>query len=292
MSNRPKFDLQSHSLHSDGELPPAEVVEAAVASGLELMSLTDHDSVDGVAEAIDAAARRGIGIVPATEMSAVHDAYEDLHVLGYNVDHTDATLLERLKDARDDRGRRADGMAAKLEELGYAVDHDAIERRKASGATVGRPHLTAAVVNHPANAERLEREGLDEISKFLPEYLIPGKPAYLPRTYPTVPQAIEWIHDAGGIAIWAHPFWDMSDNDQVLATIDRFVDAGIDGVECFYVTHTEEQTRLIAERCAAGGLLTTGSSDFHGPSHRLFSNWRRFELFGLEPNLGPVGPSA
>jgi hypothetical protein len=288
MTDRPTFDLQSHSIHSDGELPPSEVVEAAVASGLELMSLTDHDSVDGLGEAIEAADRLGIGIVPATELSAVHDSYEDLHVLGYRVDHTDAKLLDRLRDAREDRGRRADGMAAKLEELGYAVDHEAIARRKASGRTVGRPHLSAAVVDNPENTERLEREGLNEISSFLPEYLIPGKQAYLPRTYPTVPEAIEWIHDAGGVAIWAHPFWDMSENDAVLSAIDRFVDVGVDGVECFYVTHNEEQTRLIAARCAAGNLLTTGSSDFHGPSHRLFSSWRRFELFGLEPNLGRV----
>jgi predicted metal-dependent phosphoesterase TrpH len=179
-------------------------------------------------------------------------------------------------------------MAAKLEELGYAVDHEALAQRKASGRTVGRPHLSAAVVNNPENTERLEREGLNEISSFLPEYLIPGKPAYLPRTYPTVPEAIEWIHDAGGVAIWAHPFWDMSEDEAVLAAIDRFVGAGLDGVECFYATHSEAQTRLISERCGELGLLTTGSSDFHGPSHRLFSRWRTFELFGLEPNLGRI----
>jgi 3',5'-nucleoside bisphosphate phosphatase len=288
MTERPAFDLQSHSIHSDGELAPAGVVEAAVSAGVKLMSLTDHDSVDGLDEAIDAAARLGIAIVPASELSAVHDSYEDLHVLGYRVDHRDQTLLTRLQEARDDRITRAAGMAVKLRELGWAVDDDALERRRKSGKTVGRPHLAGAVVSHPDNAERLRSEGLDEISKFIPAFLIPGTPAYLPRTRPTVPEAIGWIHDAGGVAIWAHPFWDISDSDKVLATIDRFVAAGLDGVECFYATHTEAQTRLIAARCGELGLLTTGSADFHGPSHRLFSQFRAFELYGCEPNLGRI----
>src|ERR1700722_18461571 len=155
MTDRPTFDLQSHSLHSDGELSPEKVVQAAARAGVELLALTDHDSVDGVDEALETAAREGVELVPAAELSAVHDAYEDLHVLGYRIDHTDATLLERLEEARGDRARRADAMAAKLEALGYAVDHEALERRRASGRVIGRPHLTAAVVEHPANRERL-----------------------------------------------------------------------------------------------------------------------------------------
>jgi predicted metal-dependent phosphoesterase TrpH len=290
MTDRPTFDLQSHSLHSDGELSPEKVVQAAARAGVELLALTDHDSVDGVDEALETASREGVELVPAAELSAVHDAYEDLHVLGYRIDHTDATLLDRLTDARDDRVRRADAMAGKLEELGYAVDHEALERRRASGRVIGRPHLTAAVVSHPDNRERLEREGLTEVSSFLPEYLIPGKSAYLPRTRPTVPEAIQWIHDAGGVAVWAHPFWDMDDPASVLSAIDRFGDAGVDGVECFYVTHTEEQTRLIASRCSELGLLTTGSADYHGPGHKLFSRFRAFELYGCEPSLGPIAP--
>jgi predicted metal-dependent phosphoesterase TrpH len=290
MAERPTFDLQSHSVHSDGELAPEGVVQAAVAAGVELMALTDHDSIDGLDEAIAAADRLGIGIVPASELSAVHDSYEDLHVLGYRVDHHDPTLLGRLQEARDDRVTRADGMAVKLRELGWAVDDEALETRRQSGKTVGRPHLAGAVVSHPDNAERLRAEGLEDISKFIPAFLIPGTPAYLPRTRPTVPEAIGWIHDAGGVAIWAHPFWDIKDSDTVLATIDRFVAAGIDGVECFYATHTEEQTRLIVARCDELGLLTTGSSDFHGPSHKLFSKFRAFELYDLEPVLGRIAP--
>jgi 3',5'-nucleoside bisphosphate phosphatase len=284
----PSFDLQSHSIYSDGALPPAEVVRAAAAAGIELLALTDHDSVDGIDEALAAAAAAGIGLVPAVELSAVHEGYEDLHVLGYGIDHHDARFVARTEDARADRVVRADRMADKLRELGYEVDESVLERRRASGRSIGRPHLSQAVVDHPANRERLAREGLQIVERFLPAYLIPGAPAYLPRTRPTVPEAISWIHDAGGVAIWAHPFWDMDADQQVLNTIDGFREAGLDGVECFYATFTRAQTELLVAHCSERGLLRTGSSDFHGPEHKLFSRFGAFELYGLEPDLGPL----
>jgi predicted metal-dependent phosphoesterase TrpH len=135
---------------------------------------------------------------------------------------------------------------------------------------------------------RLEDEGIVNFSQLLEAYLIPGAPAYRRRTTPTVPEAIEAIHAAGGVAIWAHPFWDVDANEEVLALIDRFAAEGLDGVEAFYVTHSEPQTRLVAEHCAARGLLTTGSADFHGPDHPRFNAFRAFDLYGLEPDLGPI----
>ena len=127
----------------------------------------------------------------------------------------------------------------------------------------------------PANAERLREEGIDDVGSLIRGYLIEGKPAFRLRETPTVAQAIDAIHDAGGVAVWAHPFWDISDPDEVLASIDRFHALGIDGVEAFYITHTREQTELLAERCAELGLLTTGSADFHGPDNRQFSRSSR-----------------
>jgi adenylyl-sulfate kinase len=284
----PGFDLQSHSVHSDGELPAADVVERAAAAGVELLALSDHDTVDGVDEALAAGALHGVRVVPATEISAVDGPYEDLHVLGYGIDHRSALLQERLRDARADRERRAAAMAGRLRELGFAVDPAPIEARVAAGKPVGRPHLAAAVLAHPENAERLAAEGHEDVSSFIPAYLIQGAPAYVARTRPTVEEAIGWIHDAAGVAVWAHPFWDVSDDGEVLAAIDRYSAAGLDGVEAFYVSHTVAQTELLADRCAELGLLSTGSSDYHGPGHRLFSRFRAFELQGRDPNLGPI----
>jgi predicted metal-dependent phosphoesterase TrpH len=99
-----------------------------------------------------------------------------------------------------------------------------------------------------------------------------------------------FIHAAGGVAVWAHPFWDVDDETEALATLRAFVAAGLDGVEAFYASHTREQTEALYR--AADGLLKTGSADFHGPAHGRFSAFRAFELYGLEPELGPIGASA
>jgi predicted metal-dependent phosphoesterase TrpH len=88
--------------------------------------------------------------------------------------------------------------------------------------------------------------------------------------------------------VWAHPFWDVDDSGEALATLDAFVADGLDGVEAFYTTHTEEQTRLLYEAASQRGLLTTGSSDFHAPDHQRFDEFRNFALYGLEPLLGPI----
>ena len=261
----PTFDLQSHSTYSDGTLPPAEVVERAANAGVTLLALTDHDTVDGVPEALEAARIKNINLVPAVEMSSVHDAYEDLHILGYDLDHTDSTLLDALEDFRADRVRRIFAMADNLRELGFAIppiDHP----------SPGRPHLAKAL---PMSTDEAF-EG----------YLVPGTPTYVARSRPTVREAIEVIHAAGGVAVWAHPFWDVDEQAEALATLQAFVDAGLDGVEAFYVSFTAEQTIELYNAARELGLLTTGSTDFHGPAHEHFNRFRGFQLYGLEPDLG------
>lgn len=283
-----KFDLQSHSVHSDGHLEAADVVAHAAAAGVELLALSDHDTIDGVDEALAAGREKGVRIVPTTEISAVEGIHEDLHVLGFRVDHGDPVLCEHLRDARDDRVLRAERMGDRLHELGFEIDPAPLEGRRAAGKPIGRPHLAGAVLAHPANEARLAAEGHGDVSSFIPAYLIPGAPAYVARTHPTVVDAIGWIHGAGGLAVWAHPFWDVDDPNEVLDSIDRFREAGLDGVEAFYPTHDADQAGLLVERCAELGMLTTGSSDFHGPDHRLFSKFLAFDLHGHEPVLGPI----
>jgi hypothetical protein len=280
---RPDFDLQSHSTCSDGTLAPRAVIAAAHAAGVELLALSDHDTVDGVDEALEAAAACGLGLVTATELSAIDGEREDLHVLGYGVDHRSDDLLDALERFRADRGARAHRMADALREAGLELEFP-----DRGGRPVGRPHLAQAAFEHPANRMRLREEDIVNFSQLLEAYLVPGRPGYRRRTTPTVGEAIDTIHAAGGVAIWAHPFWDVDDGEAVLALIDGFAAEGLDGVEAFYVTHTESQTRLVAEHCAGRGLLTTGSADFHGPDHPRFHAFRAFDLHGLEPALGPI----
>jgi predicted metal-dependent phosphoesterase TrpH len=282
------FDLQSHSTYSDGALPPAEVVEAAARAGVEILALSDHDTVGGVDEAIDAAASHGITLVRAAEISALHGDYEDFHILGYGIDHHDQALEAALEDFRQDRDDRAVAMAHRLGELDFAVDDELLDERRRSGRPIGRPHLAAAVLADTNNDNRLRKEGIDEVGGLIANYLIPGKPAYIPRSRPTVPEAVQLIHDAGGTAVWAHPFWDLAETDDVLRTLQDFTDAGMDGVEVFYPSHDEAQTNALADAAEARDLLTTGSSDFHGPNHKLFHRFLAYDLYGRTPRLGPI----
>jgi len=284
----PAFDLQSHSVESDGALAPADVVAHAAAAGLRLMALTDHDTVDGVAAALRAAREHGLRCSPAAELSSVSGEFEDLHVCGYELRHDDPELLATLADFRADRGRRIWAMADRLEELGLALDRTGLREREAAGLPLGRPHLADAVLAHPANAARLAAEGIEGKNTLFPPYLVPGAVAYVARSRPTVEEAIDVIHAAGGVAVWAHPFWDIADPPTVLAAVARFAAAGLDGIEVFYATHDEAQTRTLYDAAQAHGLLTTGSADFHGPEHERFSRFGAFELYGMEPRLGPI----
>jgi 3',5'-nucleoside bisphosphate phosphatase len=279
--SQPPFDLQAHSTHSDGALPPRAVVAAAADAGVELLALTDHDTVDGVDEALQASAALDLRLVPAVELSAIDGDFEDLHVLGYLVDHRAVALLGPLTAFRADRAARAVRMAEALRDCGLQLD---LPQR----ATIGRPHLAQAAFDHPANRMRLQREKIVNASQLLEAYLVPGAPAFRRRTTPTVAEAIEIVHEAGGVAVWAHPFWNVDDPNAVIEHIERFATFGLDGVEAFYPTHDAQQASAIADRCAELGLLTTGSADFHGPAHPRFNRFRAFELHGRKPRLGPI----
>jgi predicted metal-dependent phosphoesterase TrpH len=284
----PRFDLQSHSLHSDGALAPAEVVHLAARAGVALLSLTDHDTVDGVAEAARAAEQEGLRLIRGVEISALDSFEGDLHILGYLIDDRDSQLSRRLESYRAQRARRAEAMQEALREVGFELDDQPLRARAQAGQSIGRPHLAKAVADHPANAARLAAEGRTDPSAVLEGYLIEGAPAFCPRQGPTVGEAVAAIHAAGGVAVWAHPFWDVADPAAVRAAVDRFAALGLDGVECFYVTHDREQTERLVDLCERGGLLSTGSSDFHGPDHRQFRRFRAFSTFGRRANLGPL----
>lgn len=293
----PRFDLQSHSTRSDGALEPAAVIAAAARAGVRLLALTDHDTLAGVPEALRAGVEHGVIVVPAIEISAIDDGgangtARELHILGYLVDHTDPDFTATLAGFLADREQRTLRMAENLQNLGIQLDQQAIDTRVRAGEPIGRPHLAEAALGHPANAQRLAEENIDDIGSFIRAYLIEGRPAFCLRVTPTVGEAIDAIHAAGGVAIWAHPFWDVSDPEEVLVIVDRFRALGIDGVEAFYVTHTREQTELLARRCEELAILSTGSADFHGPENRLFSRFLAFDTHGLRPNLGPIATPA
>jgi 3',5'-nucleoside bisphosphate phosphatase len=268
------LDLQSHSTFSDGELPPAKVVATAVEAGVTTLALTDHDGIDGVAEAAAAATDAGIEFVPATEISCVHGSLDDMHMLGYWVDTT--TIAPAMERAQRERITRAQEIVDRLNEQGVPVRFEDAIAQAGDASSVGRPHIAKA-----AGVKS------DEMSAFFEEWLVPGAKAFVSRRWPHAAEAIEIIHGAGGVAVLAHPFWDMSEPEQVAAIVD---DLDLQGIECFYPAHDRSQTKFLVELCGQRGLAATASSDFHGPSHKMFNSFGSYSTYDLgEPEL-PARP--
>jgi predicted metal-dependent phosphoesterase TrpH len=266
------LDLQSHSTVSDGELPPVEVVEAAVTAGVTTLALTDHDAIDGVSEAAIAARIAGIVLVPAVEMSCVHGSLDDMHMLGYWVD-IDA-IAPACERAQRERVTRAEEIVARLNDQGVPVRFEAAIAEAGDASSVGRPHIAKAAGVKP-----------EEMNPFFEEWLVPGAKAFVPRRWPHAAEAIRLIHEAGGSAVLAHPFWDMSEPNQVAALVE---DLDLDGIECFYPAHDRAQTKFLLDLCRDRGLAATASSDFHGPSHRMFNSFGSYPTYDLgEPQLPP-----
>jgi predicted metal-dependent phosphoesterase TrpH len=270
----PLIELQSHSTHSDGQLAPAEVVAEAAKAGVTSLALSDHDSVAGVTEAMAAGTELGVEIVPAVEMSCVHEYAEDLHICGYWVD------LEKIEPtcerAQEERRGRAGEIVENLRRHGFDLTlEDAI--REAGGAdSIGRPHIAKAA------------GATGDLGPFFEEYLVPGAKAFVPRRWPDAAEAIGLIHDAGGVAVIAHPYWDISAPEEV---DDLIRSLGADGVETFYPTHSEEQTKHLLDLCGELGLVPTGSSDYHGPTHKTFAKFGAYDTYGLGEPQVPTRPS-
>jgi 3',5'-nucleoside bisphosphate phosphatase len=269
------IDLQAHSTVSDGQLAPGDVARVAAEAGVEVMSLTDHDAVAGVAEATEAAAAAGIENVPAVEMSCVHRYSDDLHVLGYWVDvEAIAPACERAQRERINRARE---IIERLNEHGVEVSFERAVAEAGAADSIGRPHIARAAGAGP------------DLGPFFEEYLVPGAKAFVARRWPSAEQAVELIHEAGGVAAVAHPYWDVKDPEQVRDLVESLVrDVGLDGIEAFYPDHTRDQTAHLLELCREFDLVPTGSSDFHGPTHKTFSRFGAYDTYGLgEPRVPP-----
>lgn len=265
------IELQSHSTVSDGQLVPADVVTEAVEAGVTTLALSDHDAIAGVVEAAEAAERLGIELVPAVEMSCVHEYAEDLHVCGYWIDL--GAMAAACERAQHERVARAGEIVEKLRGEGFDLHLEDAVKEAGDALSIGRPHIARAA------------GATGDLGPFFEEYLVPGAKAFVPRRWPTAEQAVELIHEAGGVAVVAHPYWDISaphEVDELIRALD------VDGVETFYPSHTKQQTEHLLELCDELGLVPTGSSDYHGPTHKTFSRFGAYDTYGLgQPRVPP-----
>jgi len=256
-----RVELHCHSIFSDGTLTPAELVARAVKNGVELLTLTDHDSVSGGPELFAAAKAEGLAVRLGIEINCAGEGAADrVHILGYGFDPLSPGFAERLAEFRERRTVRSKRIVENLRALGIAIEFSDVQ----SGArgTLGRPHV----------ADALRRLGVVKSRKEAFErFLIKGKPGYVESMGPSPAEAIALIRDAGGAACLAHPQTAGKENE-----LDELFRSGLQGVEVNYSGHTPSQVRTYGDWAKGKGLLAVGGSDFHGP------NTGREERLGIE----------
>lgn len=249
-AGRPTFvDLHTHSTASDGTLPPERVVEAAKRCNLAAIALTDHDSIAGVASARTAGDRLGIRVVAGCELSAFHDGHE-VHLLALHLTRLE-TLERRLEELRTLRHDRAEKIVAKLNALAIPITLEEV-LQQANGGAVGRPHVARAL---------LARGAVVDFKDAFMRYLGSGGSAFVPKARVSIADAIDIAHEAGGLAVWAHPA-EGGRRDR----LEPLVNAGLDGVEVKHPSHSPDDVRSLQALADYFGLVVSGGSDWHGSS--------------------------
>jgi 3',5'-nucleoside bisphosphate phosphatase len=249
------IDLHLHSNYSDGVRTPAELVAMASQLGLQAIALADHDSVDGVDEALAAGATCGVEVLPALELSVALGPYSDVHLLGYLVDHHDPALRATLQDFRDKRETRGEAIIERINEKLTREGKGTITSQEAAalaGGALGRPHI-AQVLMGKGYAGNMQ----DAFSR----YLIPCD---VPKRYFPVEEALATVRRLGGVAVLAHPTSITAERATLVAVLDQLCELGLDGLEAYNNICSEQESAHLRAYAEKKGLVWTGGSDYHG----------------------------
>lgn len=271
----PRFDLHCHSTHSDGLLAPADVVARAVVRGVDVLALTDHDEVSGLAEAGMAATAGGITLVCGSELSVSWGGIT-IHVVALGIDPQNPTLTAGLERIRSGRGTRARRIADALSAAGVPGAFEGAMKYVTSERLVSRTHFARYLV---------EAGFAREVKDVFRRYLTRGKPGYVPHDWASLSEAVAWIHAAGGQAVIAHPGrYDLS-AAAMRRLLSEFRDLGGDAVEVLSSSHTSAQNAEYAAHARAFGLAGSSGSDWHGPGE----SWADLgSMPELPPGVVPV----
>lgn len=243
-------DLHLHTQFSDGTFTPEELVLHAQKHGLAAIALTDHDTVEGCARAAAACAVVEMEFITGAELTAEHNDTE-VHIIGYYLDTQNPVLLERIAKFQAVRQQRIHEMVAALNKLGIPLKAEAVFAL-ANCKSPGRPHVARTLVK-----EKL----INSLDEAFERYLKKGRPCWVPKTKMSALEAVELIHQAGGLAVMAHPGLNRTDD-----IIPDLVKAGLDGIECFHTKHSTVMSERYLEIAEKFSLLVTGGSDCHGYS--------------------------
>lgn len=248
------IDLHVHSNQSDGSDAPERLAELAAAAGLEAFALTDHDTLNGIAAAARRASEVGVELIPGVELSC-STSQRTVHVLGYFIDQNDEPFQQMLEDQRRLRHRRNLRLADRLHNIGLNITFEEAEAVARNDST-GRPHFAAVLV----------RKGYARtIDEAFATYLAEGRPAYVEHQELDARRAIEAIHAAKGVAIWAHPFRRGQERfEHIQAETEELVAAGIDGIEAWYSRYSPNLRRQLVRMARRFGIVPSGGSDYHG----------------------------
>jgi 3',5'-nucleoside bisphosphate phosphatase len=269
-----RYDLHCHSTRSDGLLAPAAVVARAVARGVNVLALTDHDEVSGLSEARCAAMDSGIEFVCGSELSV---SWEDLtiHIVGLNIDPENELLAAGLAAIRGKRESRARRIGDALATAGIPHAYDGARKFVTSERLVTRTHFARFLV---------EAGHAREVKDVFKRYLTPGKPGYVAQSWATLADAVDWIHVAGGQAVVAHPGRYKTNASGMRRLLSEFRDTGGDAVEVLTSAHTPAQYAEFGRLARVFGLRGSSGSDFHGPGES------RVDLGDLPPLPAGVVP--
>ncbi len=268
-------DLHCHSTVSDGLLPPAQVVERAHANGVDLLALTDHDEIGGLDEAAARATALGLAFVSGVEISVSWGDDHTIHVVGLNFDPHDVTLREGLRRVRSGRDARAGLMAEELAKVGIEGAYEGALKYVGNPALISRSHFARYIV---------ERGFAPDVKTVFEHWLAKGKPGYVSHAWAELPEAIGWIHGAGGLAVLAHPGRYRLTPTERRALYTAFKDCGGDGIEVISGAGGGE-VREFAAAAREFGFLASRASDFHGPGESYADLGR---LPPLPEDLTPV----
>lgn len=247
------IDLHVHSNASDGTLTPTELIALAKESGVAAIALTDHDSIDGISEALSAGDALGVEVIPGVELSCNYND-EEIHVVGLYIDYRDPEFVEHLRNFQDLRDNRNIKMAERLCQEGFNITADALHEMFPD-AVITRAHVAKYLV---ATGQ------VKELSIVFDRYIGNGCRCFVDRPKVHPADAVAMIHRIGGIAILAHPCLCKMDRKDVCAMIDTLSAAGLDGIEAIYSCNKGSDEKDFTQIAARHGLLVSGGSDFHG----------------------------